>query len=254
MHFKAVFTRLIGAGRFESITFGDEKNAQAQATNPNTVKGNGKRNKKRKRGSESGKEVVDGEELPKLWDRELHRSGGTAVVVLVDAKSVESVFKAVRKLHKAGKEAKWPVWGKGVEGKVPELGSARYKAHQKLRYPDKLELQKSVDAFMENFNRAEEEKAREAKRLRNVPDEDGFVTVTRGGGRVGPAKREEAEVKRKEAEEKEKAKRDSMGDFYRFQMRERRKAEQGELVKRFEEDRKRLEIMREKRGRFRPEK
>jgi len=36
-------------------------------------------------------------------------------------------------------------------------------------------------------------------------------------------------------------------------MRERRKEEQGELVKRFEEDKKRVEVMREKRGRFRPE-
>ena len=212
----------------------------------------GKGSRKRKRGSEGGKEDELAEELPKIWDRELHRSGSTAVVVLVDAKSVESVFKAIMKLHKK-KEAKWPIWGEGAEGKVPDLGSARYKAHHKLRYPDKLELQRSVDAFMETFGRAEEKRAREAKRARNVPDEDGFITVTRGG-RVGPAKKEEAEVKKMEAEEKEKAKRDSMGDFYRFQMRERRKAEQGELAKRFEEDRKRVEVMREKRGRFRPEK
>lgn len=85
-----------------------------------------------------------------------------------------------------------------------------------------------------------------------MPDEDGFVTVTRGG-RVGPARKADAESKRVEMEEKERKKREEMGDFYRFQTRERRKAEQGELVKRFEEDRKRVEAMKEKRGKFRPE-
>jgi ribosomal RNA-processing protein 7 len=54
-------------------------------------------------------------------------------------------------------------------------------------------------------------------------------------------------------EEKERKKREEMGDFYRFQTREKRKAEQGELLKRFEEDRRRVEAMKEKRGRFRPE-
>ena len=54
--------------------------------------------------------------------------------------------------------------------------------------------------------------------------------------------------------EKEEAKRKSMGDFYRFQGRERRKEEQGELIKRFEEDRKRVEGMKNsRRGRFVPE-
>jgi ribosomal RNA-processing protein 7 len=103
------------------------------------------------------------------------------------------------------------------------------------------------------FNESEEAAAREAKRARNVADEDGFVTVTRGG-RVGPARKEEAEEARRRELEKEEKKRKAMGDFYRFQGRERRKEEQGELLKRFEEDRKKIEEMRkEKRGRFKPE-
>ena len=175
------------------------------------------------------------------------------MVLLVDEKSVESALKAVRKLQKASKkEAKWPVWGEGIEHKVPALGSARYLSHQKMRYPDANILQASVDAFMTNWNNLEEEKARLSKKQRNVPDEDGFVTVTRGG-RTGPARMEDAEEKRKELEEKERKKREEMGDFYRFQTRERRKLEQGELVKKFDEDRRRVETMKEKRGKFRPE-
>ena len=237
----------------EEVIFDHEKRnkssqAPSQALEPARKKDE---NKKRKRGAEEAVEVDT--ELPQIWDRDLRGSGSTAVVVLVDERSVEAALKAVRKLQKSKSlEDKWPVWGQGVEGKVPALGSARYLAHHRMQYPDTAALQRNVDAFMTAWNAREEEKARLAKRQRNVPDEDGFVMVTKGG-RTGPARREEAERKRAELEEKERRKREEMGDFYRFQMRERRKAEQGELVKQFEEDKKRVEAMKEKRGRFRPE-
>jgi len=245
-HFRAIFTSLVGAGKFESITFDYEK-SKAEPTSQ-VLEVTQSKGKKRKRNDE----VELDTELPQIWDRKLGTSGGSAVVLLADEKSVEVVLKAVRKLHKSSKSSKWPVWGEGVGDKVPALGTARYLSHQKLRYPDESTLQASVDAFMTSWSNLEEEKARLAKRQRNVPDEDGFVTVTRGG-RTGPARKEDAEEKRRELEEKEQKKREEMGDFYRFQMRERRKAEQGELVKRFEEDKKRVETMKEKRGRFRPE-
>jgi len=244
MHFKAVFADLIQTGRFESIIFENDKHKPPPSQALETTY---KKGKKRKRNAEEADT-----ELPQTWDRELRRSGSTAVITLVDEKSVESTLKAIRKLHKSSKDNKWPIWGSGIESKIPSLGSARYLAHQKMRYPDPIALQANVDAFMTRFNEKEEERARAEKRKRNVPDEDGFVTVTRGG-RVGPARKEGAEAKRREMEEKERKKREEMGDFYRFQMRERRKQEQGELVKGFEEDRRRVESMKEKRGRFRPE-
>ncbi|KAB8290682.1 hypothetical protein EYC80_008323 [Monilinia laxa] len=225
VHIRNVFASLIGVGRVED-------------------------SKKRKRGSE----VEIDTNLPQGWDRQLRLKGRTAVVLLVDEKSVESALKAIRKTCKSGKESKYPIWGAGTEGKVPALGSARYAKRQELRFPDKLAVQRSVEAFMMDFNSKEEERERERKRLRNVPDEDGFVTVVRGG-RTGPARNEAAEEKRKEMAEKEERRRKELEDagFYRWQGREKRKKEVGELVKRFEEDRKRVEGMREKRGRFRPE-
>lgn len=245
-HFRAIFTSLVGAGRFESITFDNERSTTIATPETQTV--DKRINKKRKRG-----EVLQDEGVPKLpevWDRKLHRSGSSAVAVFVDEKSVEVVLKAIRKVHKAGN---YPVWGAGIESKLPALGSKRYLAHQKLRYPDKALLQASVDAFMADFNEREEQAARMAKKQRNVPDEDGFITVTRGG-RTGPARKHDAEEARRKELEKEEEKRKSMGDFYRFQGRERRKEEQGELVRKFEEDRKKVEGMRqERRGRFRPE-
>lgn len=251
-HFRAVFVSLIGAGRFESITFGHDKqtpSAPGQVTAAVPKKG-----KKRKRAVEEDFTEAD-VKLPPVWDRELRRSGSTAVATFVDQKSVEAALKAVRKLHKSHpKQGEWPVWGKGVEDTVPALGSARYLTHHKMRYPDPAILQANVDAFMTDWNRREEGKAQLAKRQRNVPDEDGFITVTRGG-RTGPARMEDAETKRLEMEEKERKKREELSEkpFYRFQLREIRKAEQAELVKRFEEDKTRLLSMKEKRGKFKPE-
>ncbi|TAQ84189.1 hypothetical protein B7494_g7484 [Chlorociboria aeruginascens] len=248
-HFRAIFTTLIGAGRFESIIFEEERRKASSVILSKDTRG-GTPGKKRKRGAEEDEKDTS---LPQVWDRELRRSGSTAVVVLVDKKAVESTLKAIRKLHKSSISDNYPIWGSGTEGKTPTLGASRYLTHQKLRYPDTRTLQESVDAYMTEFNRKEEERAREAKRMRNVPDEDGFVTVVRGG-RTGPARREEAEEKRKEMLEKEERRKKEMNDFYRFQMREKRKEEQGELVRRFEEDRRRVDSMREKRGKFRPEK
>ena len=255
-HLRAMFASLIGAGKVEDVTFEQERKSVMPSREVAVV---GSSSKKRKRGIESS-EVSGGVNLPQIWDRELRRSGSTAVVVLVDAKSAESVLKAIRKLHKSSTKdqgSSWPVWGEGIEGKkneVPELGSARYLAHQRLRYPDETVLKMNVDAFMTEFNRKEDEKAKREKRMRNLPDEDGFVTVTRGG-RTAPARSEEAEQKKREMEERESKKREELqsAGFYRFQVREQRKAEQGELVRKFEEDRKRVGAMKEKRGRFRPE-
>lgn len=63
---------------------------------------------------------------------------------------------------------------------------------------------------------------------------------------------EEAEKKKEELEARKK-KNAVKDDFYRFQNREKRKEVEMGLRRRFEEDRKRVERMREGRGRVRPE-
>jgi len=246
-HIRSIFASLLGAGRFETVIFENERrNAPVSMETQLVQKTKGNKKRKHSDVAESGD---SGSELPRVWNRPLHRSGSTAVAVLADEKSVELALKATKKANKSGE---YPVWGTGVS-KAAALGSARYMAHQTMRYPPKELLQSAVDNFMAEWNRKEEDAARLAKRQRNVPDEDGFITVTRGG-RVGPARQHDAEEARKKELEKEEAKRKAMGDFYRFQGRERRKEEQGELLKRFEEDRKRVEGMKtERRGRFRPE-
>ena len=87
--------------------------------------------------------------------------------------------------------------------------------------------------------------AKTQARLRQEPDADGFITVTRGA-RAGPARQEAAQEQAKKQKEKQKG----LDDFYRFQMRERKKAEAGELVRRFEQDKEKVKRMREQRGMF----
>lgn len=81
-----------------------------------------KKGKKRKRGSEAG--GIDRREeaaLPPVWDRELQTNGLTAVVIFVDRASMDAALKAVKALRK---EKRDPVWGEGLDSKVPKLGSA----------------------------------------------------------------------------------------------------------------------------------
>ena len=99
---------------------------------------------------------------------------------------------------------------------------------------------------MNTFAAQEAARARLLARQRQEPDEDGFITVTRGG-RSGPARQEEAQEKAEKQRDKQKG----LANFYRFQTRERRKAKAWELVRKFQDDRHKLKEMRERRGRFR---
>lgn len=89
-------------------------------------------------------------------------------------------------------------------------------------------------------------RTRALKQARSVPDDDGFITVTRGG-RAGPARLEEAQA----AAEKLKERQKPPEDFYRFQTREKKKENAERLKREFQEDRKRVERMRARRGKIR---
>ncbi|KAI9719253.1 MAG: hypothetical protein M1812_003583 [Candelaria pacifica] len=247
LHFRYLFANHLGNARVESVIFENERTSTPKpqiatpVAEPKSKKGN---NKKRKRGEDKVvEEYTEASELPKTWDRELHRSGSTAVVVFVDKASAEAGLKAARKAAKEGTKMHW---GDGVEGKVPALGSARYLAHHRLTYPSHSTLLSSVNAYMTTYSALETSRAAAATRARNEPDEDGFITVTRGG-RTGPARQEEAQEKADKQKEKK-----GLEDFYRFQSREKKKERAGELVRKFQEDRERVRKMREGRGRFRP--
>ncbi|KAH8880022.1 hypothetical protein GQ53DRAFT_18728 [Thozetella sp. PMI_491] len=252
LHLRSLVTSLVGAGRFENAELeGNAQQLQPSDAEPAQAARLAAHTKKRKRPDDDGERAreEDASRLPETWSRSLGKSGGTAVILLADDKSVELVLKAIAKLAKS---KKYPVWGDKVGDRVPPLGQQWLKAHNRLSYPDKAAVQESIDAFFTVYDRKEQEAAELAKRLRNEPDEDGFVTVTRGG-RNAPARQDEAEEARRKMADKEAKKKEELDNFYRFQLRDRKKAEQADLVRRFDEDRKKVAAMREKRAKFRPE-
>ncbi|KAI9848299.1 MAG: Ribosomal RNA-processing protein 7 [Sclerophora amabilis] len=270
-HVRYLFASL-GGGRVDSVKF-DRDRLPEQKSPPSgsaTSLGRGtkkkKKDNKRKRGQVDHNDDDDDNDddsdhskagpaegaLPEVWDRNLHRSGGTALVKFVDRASMESTITAVRKQTKKtskGGEVKAVRWGEGVDGeKAPALGSQRYLTHHRLRYPSRHALQSMVDVYMTRYAQLEAERVRQAARLRQEPDDDGFVTVTRGG-RAGPARQEEAQQAVERESKKQKGTTD-LKDFYRFQVREERKRKQVDLVKKFEEDKRKVGEMKRQRGRF----
>ncbi|KAE9976119.1 hypothetical protein EG327_008224 [Venturia inaequalis] len=209
----------------------------------------GGRGKKRKRGAadeEEGvvKRQIEEMKLPEVWDRGVLRGGGCAVVVFVDEASREGALKECGRVKKRGRVVEWPV----LEGE--EMGLGRYRTHHTLTFPSRAALQRSVNTYLTHFTALESARSSLLSRQRQVPDEDGFVTVTRGG-RAGPARMEEAQAAAERLKEREKKR--VGGDFYRFQTRESRKLKERELRDQFELDRKRVQEMRERRGKIRPE-
>ncbi|KAH7138548.1 ribosomal RNA-processing protein 7-domain-containing protein [Dendryphion nanum] len=245
---RELFITQLGGARVESVEFDTAVPAipSVKRWKTNNAAGGESKSKKRKRDEDVVAEgVIEDEKsaLPKIWNTELRKSGGCAVVAFVDRPSMKGAWKEVQRAIKEGKEVTW-MQGDG-------LGIERYKSHNTLRYPPKALLQASVNAYLTQFTRTEVARNRVRAKQRSVPDEDGFITVTRGG-RAGPARLEQAEAKQKELQER-KEKNGTKGDFYRFQGREKRKEAEGELRRKFEADRKRVEEMRARRGRVRPE-
>ncbi|KAI0134139.1 ribosomal RNA-processing protein 7-domain-containing protein [Xylariales sp. AK1849] len=249
-HFRAVFTSLVGAGMFEGITFErDAKAAKSSHEPAQAVKLAAMRKRKREDLEAQNKKDEAASQMPEVWTRPLHRSGSTAIVLLADEKSVDLVLKAVKKLQKS---KKYPTWGEGVGDKAPPLGPQWLKTHNKMSYPGNDAMQAMVDAYFTAYNRKEADAAQLAKAMQNEPDEDGFITVTRGG-RTAPASQAEAEEAKRKMLERQQKKKDETQNFYRWQLRDKKKAEQAEFLKRFEEDKFKLRAMREKRRKIQPD-
>lgn len=241
-HLKHLFGAQLASGRVEEVEFHDAPKRKSVVP---TAPSHPTNKKKRKRpGAEELEEELEHMKLPQTWDRKLQSSGAHAVVIFVDTASMEACLKAAKRAAKKGTKI---TWGEGIEDRLPVLGPERYENHSRLIYPSRSDLLRSVNDYMSAYTRLEEARAQEAAKKTQEPDEDGFITVT-GGPKNNSVVREE-EVKELLAKQKEKSK--GLEDFYRFQMREKRKEKQGELVRKFEEDKRKVEEMKRRRGRVR---
>lgn len=245
VHLRHLFGAQLSAGRVESVSFEDvpvKKRGVAAATETNLAH----RSKKRKRvTADDLQSQLDDISFPSTWDRQLQKSGAHAIVIFADKPSMESSLKAATKAAKKGTTI---VWGEGIPAdRVPPLGLQRYLAHERLRYPDRATLLRTVNDFMTTFTQVAEARKREELRRLAEPDEDGFVTVTHGPKLNSVAREDEL----KELVEKQKKKAEGLEDFYRFQSREKRKERQNQLLKRFDEDKKKLQDIKSRRGKIR---
>lgn len=249
-HLRHLFGKQLAAGRVETVHFEDVPTKKKHGHASSTQGSNISQSRKRKRlTADDLQNQLDEIELPSTWDRQLQKSGSHAIVVFVDKPSMEASLKAAAKVAKKGNSssAQTIVWGQGVEHRVPELGLSRYQTHESKQYPDRAALLRTVNDYMVVFMQVAEARKREESRKAQEPDEDGFVTVTSGPKLNSVAQEDET----RELVERQKKKAEGLEDFYRFQSREKRKERQNELLKQFGEDRKKLDEVKKRKGKFR---
>lgn len=243
LHVRQLFHDWLAAGRIERVDFLDFRLGQLTHNLTGSPRSAGIGKKRKRVTANEMQDWLDSARLPEVWQRRLQSSGAHAVAVFVDRPSMETSLKAVQAASKSEREI---LWGKALEDQVPTLGLHRYVDHLDRQYPSKTELLHDINSFMNAYSQFEATRSREKARKRQMPDEDGFVTVTKGS-RGGVLRREEAQELG--ARQKEKSK--GLHNFYRFQMRESRKEQQSELLRKFQEDRRKVEDMKEMRGNLR---
>ncbi|XP_062058733.1 ribosomal RNA-processing protein 7 homolog A [Lepus europaeus] len=114
--------------------------------------------------------------------------------------------------------------------------------------PEALRLE--VDTFMEAYDQRTAEEEAKAKEEEGVPDEEGWVKVTRRGRRPVLPRTEAASLRVLEREKRKRARKELL-NFYAWQHRETKMEHLAQLRKKFEEDKQRIELMRAQR-KFRP--
>ncbi|KAF2758623.1 hypothetical protein EJ05DRAFT_500142 [Pseudovirgaria hyperparasitica] len=235
---RTLFKTLVGeAGRVADVSFGNDRKMVRESEmaddNGEAVRGG----TKVKRSIAELKVMLEQDaDLPQVWDTQVHTSGSSAVVLFVDSKSADIAMKAIKKRAKKGEEILWQ--GEDL--------SKRYKAHHALKFPNPDVLTAHINSYLTTFNTLQTLKERNMRKL-SAPDEDGFITVTRQGSRAAPVSLAAAEAAKAREDERKKKAAEELTNFYRFQGREKRKAREMELKRKFEEDRKKVEGMRQKR-------
>ncbi|XP_027710131.1 ribosomal RNA-processing protein 7 homolog A [Vombatus ursinus] len=114
--------------------------------------------------------------------------------------------------------------------------------------PEALRLE--VDKFMEEYDKKTAAEDAKAEAEEGVPDEEGWVKVTRKGRRPGLPRSEAASLRVLEKEKRKKARKELL-NFYAWQHRETKMEHLAQLRKKFEEDKQRIALMRAQR-KFRP--
>jgi ribosomal RNA-processing protein 7 len=118
------------------------------------------------------------------------------------------------------------------------------------RPPNPETLQKEIDSYMARYDRQLAKKVEEDLKREEVPDDDGWVTVSRYGKNKGTPRTEKHETKTKLKDKKRNQEKELL-HFYAYQIRESKKEYVAQLRQRFEEDKQKIVQMKAAR-KFRP--
>lgn len=174
--------------------------------------------------------------------------GNRAQIILIDKASCNRLLSKAKSLHKLEKK---PITWIGV--KSAPTGYQKYVDHALKMFPDPDNLLIEVNKFMKAYNENEQREKLSRRSKQGLVDEDGFILVTsdaRGSKASIAAQAAETQERLKKELEKKSKKRE-MPDFYRFQIREKKKKATNDLLKKFNDDKAKILEMREK-NRFRP--
>ncbi|WBW72181.1 rRNA processing protein Rrp7 [Schizosaccharomyces osmophilus] len=124
-------------------------------------------------------------------------------------------------------------------------GLKRYLEKYDRQFPNAQVLEESVEGYMKRLTNQEITEKNRLRKLRNQPDEDGFIPVVRGTHQsVGNPEEAERLLQKKKETGIHK-------DFYRFQLRNEKKKKLQGLAHKFELDKQRIEQLKVNR-RFNP--
>ncbi|XP_072444529.1 LOW QUALITY PROTEIN: ribosomal RNA-processing protein 7 homolog A, partial [Chiloscyllium punctatum] len=115
---------------------------------------------------------------------------------------------------------------------------------------DPKDLQDDIDQFMEQYDQKQAKLEAMAKEEEGMPDEDGWVKVTRRGRRPGIPRTEAGNLRLIQREKQKRAQKELL-NFYSWQHRESQREHIAQLRRKFEEDKQKIALMRAQR-KFKP--
>ncbi|NXL31575.1 RRP7A protein, partial [Glaucidium brasilianum] len=137
-----------------------------------------------------------------------------------------------------------------TESHPVKTGISKWIALYAASVVDQEELKAEVDAYMQDYDKKIAEEEAKAAKEEGVPDEEGWVKVTRKGRKPGLPRTEAANLRVLEREKQKKARKELL-NFYAWQHRETKREHIAQLRKKFEEDKQKIALMRAQR-KFRP--
>lgn len=127
-------------------------------------------------------------------------------------------------------------------------GVAKYTEQYNKRLVDKVEMQEEIDLYMKHYDKVK--KAADMQ-VDDDEDEDGWVTVGKKGNNAGFKQKESVISKLEQKLQNQRKKAKNLTNFYSFELRESKKQQLMDLRRKFEDDKLKMNSMRQNR-KFKP--